>query len=327
MSTLSISVSCWDYDRVRALIDGRVTVNDCSLRFVTLPPEASFHRAWGNQEFDVTELGLCTYLTALSRGNCPYVAIPVFISRAFRHSAIYVRNDRGIDQASDLRGKKIGVPFYEMAAAVWVRGFLKDDYGVAADDIFWHQGGLNEPGQRPRAQLNLPDGFPLAQIAPDETLSAMLADGELDGIVTARPPACFDLVHPQVRRLFPDYRQVEIDCFRRTSIFPIMHVIGIRKTLASRHPKLARDIYTAFKRAKQIADEDLHEVTALKIGLPWVAAETDATEAIMGRDFWPYGVESSRSTLEAASRYSHEQGLTVRPIALDEMFVEVERDG
>lgn len=320
MAVLPLSVAGWDYDRTRALLDGRVPIEGCDAVFSVMTPEECFHRAWMKQQFDVTELGLCTYLTVVSRGVCPYIAIPAFVSRAFRHGAIFVRDDRGIEQPSDLRDKRIGVPFFEMAAAVWVRGFLWDDYGITAADIVWYQGGLEEPGQRPRAPLNLPDSFPLHNISPTATLSQMLADGELDGIVTARSPSCFDDSRGAVRRLFPDYRVREIDYFQRTGIFPIMHVVGVRKTLVELHPWLPAAVFAAYLRAKRIADADLQEVVAPKISLPWIAAEMEATQKLMGADFWSYGVPSNLATLQAASRYAFDQGLTVEPVSVAAMF-------
>jgi len=319
MSVLALTIATWDYDRVRALIDGRVRVEGCEVRHLSLPPEECFHRAWAG-EFDVAEVGFCTYLTAVSRGTSPFVAIPVFTSRIFRHSAIYIRDDRGIDVPGKLKGKRIGVPQYDMAAAVWVRGFLKEDYGVAPGDIAWHQGGLESPGRRSPVAFSPPPGVPIQDIPAGATLSAMLADGALDGIVTARPPSCFDAGHPRIRRLFPNYREVEQDYFRRTRLFPIMHVVAIRKSLAEEHAWLAASLLKAFGDAKRLAEAELREVSALKIGLPLIASEMRATEELMGADYWPYGVEANRHALSTCARYVFEQGITAREVAVDDMF-------
>lgn len=319
MKKLSISIATWDYDRVRALMDGRVRVEGCDIRHMALAPEECFHRAYGG-EFDVAEIGFCSYLAAVARGSSPFVAIPVFTSRIFRHSAIYIRNDRGINAPADLKGKRIGVPQYEMAAAVWVRGFLKEDYGVAPQDIAWQQGGLEISGRQSPVAITPPPGLTIETIAEGKTLSSMLAAGEIDGIVTARPPSCFDARHPQVRRLFEDSREVERDYFRRTGHFPIMHVVGMRKQLAADHPWLATSLVKAFTEAKAIAEADLREINALKIGLPWIAAETHATEELMGRDFWPYGVDANRKTLATCARYLLEQGITPHEVAVEQMF-------
>jgi len=319
MSRLPITIATWDYDRVRALVDGRVRVEGCDVNYITMPVEECFERAYFHGEFDVAEIGFSPYLIALSRRVCPYVAVPAFLSRMFRHSAIYIRTDRGIEGPQDLRGKIVGVPEYQMSAVMWVRGFLKDEFGIGASDINWVQGGLESAGRRDKFPLNLPEGFPLRS-SNGATLSAMLAEGALDAVMSARVPSCFAAGHPQVRRLFPDYRAAEQDYYRRTGVFPIMHAVGIKRELLERHPWLAASVYKAFVQAKRLADAEFVEMTALKIGLPWVTAEFDATQAVMGADFWSYGVEGNRKTLEAMARYSHEQGLAVRLLSVEEMF-------
>lgn len=320
MSRLPITIATWDYDRVRALADGRVRVEGCDVNYMTMPVEEVLERAFFHREFDVAEIGFSPYLIALSRGIAPYLAIPAFLSRMFRHSAIYIRADRGIGGPAALKGKRIGVPEYQMSAAMWARGLLRDEFAVAAADINWVQGGLETPGRRDKFPLNLPEGFPLVSVAGDKTLSQLLADGELDAVISARQPSCFAAGYPLVRRLFPDYRAAERDYFRRTGVFPIMHAVGIRRDVLEKHPWLPASVYKAFVQAKRLADAEFAEVTALKIGLPWLTAEFDATRELMGNDFWSYGVEPNRKTLELMARYSHEQGLAVRPVAVEEMF-------
>jgi 4,5-dihydroxyphthalate decarboxylase len=320
MSRLPITIATWDYDRVRALADGRVRVEGCDVNYVTMPVEEILERAFFRREFEVAEIGFSPYLIALSRGVAPYVAIPAFLSRMFRHSAVYIRSDRGIDGPVDLKGKRIGVPEYQMSAAMWVRGFLLDEFAVAASDIDWVQGGLETPGRRDKFPLNLPSDFPLTSAGDGKTLSQLLADGELDGVISARQPSCFIAGHPSVRRLFPDYRAAERDYFRRTGVFPIMHAVGIRPDVLEQHPWLAASVYKAFVESKRLADAEFSETTALKVGLPWVTAEFDATRELMGHDFWSYGVEPNRKCLELMVRYSHEQGLAVRPVTVEEMF-------
>jgi 4,5-dihydroxyphthalate decarboxylase len=320
MSRLPITIATWDYDRVRALTDGRVAVEGCDVNYITMPVEEILERAFFRREFEVAEIGLSPYLIALSRGVAPYVAIPVFLSRMFRHSAIYIRADRGIGGPTELKGKRIGVPEYQMSAALWVRGLLQDKYGIAAKEIEWVQGGLETPGRRDKFPLNLPPGFPLTAAADDTSLSRLLADGKLDAVISARQPSCFVAGHSMVKRLFPDYRAAEQDYFRRTGVFPIMHAVGIRPDVLEKHAWLAASVYKAFVEAKRLADADFAETTALKVGLPWVTAELDATTALMGRDFWSYGVEANRKTLELMARYSYEQGLAVRLLPVEEMF-------
>jgi 4,5-dihydroxyphthalate decarboxylase len=321
MSRLPITVATWDYDRVRALVDGRVRVEGCDVNYLTMPVEECFERAYFHGEFDVAEIGFSPYLIALSRGICPYVAIPVFLSRMFRHSVAYIRTDRGISGAADLRGKRIGVPEYQMSAVLWFRGYLEDEFGIAAKDIDWVQAGLTNPGRRDKFPLNLPDGFPLVS-RDDATLNELLAEGELDGVMSARVPPCFAEGHPKVRRLFPDYRAAEQDYYRKWGIFPIMHAVGMKRELLDQQPWLAASLYKAFLQAKRFADAEFREMTALKIGLPWVNAEYEATQAVMGSDFWSYGVTENRKVLSTMARYSFEQGLAVRPVAVEEMFAE-----
>ncbi len=321
MSRLPITIATWDYDRVRALVDGRVPVEGCDVNYLTMPVEECFERAFFHSEFDVAEIGFSPYLIALSRGICPYVAIPAFLSRMFRHSVVYIRTDRGIEGPADLRGKQIGVPEYQMSAVLWFRGYLQDEYGISTKDINWVQAGLANPGRRDKFPLNLPDGFPLVS-RDDATLTEMLASGELDAVMSARQPPCFVNGDPNIRRLFPDYRAVEREYFRKSGLFPIMHAVGVKRDLLEQHRWLAASLYKAFCQAKRLADNEFSEMTALKIGLPWLNAEFEATKEVMGQNFWSYGVADNRKALSTMARYSYEQGLTVRLIDVAEMFAE-----
>jgi len=321
MNRLPITIATWDYDRVRALTDGRVHVEGCDVNYLMMPVEECFERAYFHGEFDVAEIGFSPYLIALSRGSCPYAAIPAFLSRVFRHSAVYIRTDRGIEGPGDLRGKQVGVPEYQMSAVVWFRGYLQDEHSIAAKDINWVQAALENPGRRDKFPLNLPAGFPLV-CTSDETLTEMLADGRLDAVISARSPPCFVNAHPNVRRLFPDYRTVERDYYRRTGIFPIMHAVGIKRELLNKHRWLAASVYKAFLQAKRLAEAEFAESAALKIGLPWINAEYEETRRVMGQDFWPYGVAENHKVLSTMARYSYEQGLAVRLLTVEEMFAQ-----
>jgi 4,5-dihydroxyphthalate decarboxylase len=321
MSRLPITIATWDYDRVRALTDGRVRVEGCDVNYLTMPVEECFERAFFHGEFEVAEIGFSPYLIALSRGTVPYVAIPVFLSRMFRHSAVYIRTDRGIDSPADLRGKRIGVPEYQMSAVMWFRGYLQDEFGIAAKDINWVQAGLENPGRRDKFPLNVPDAFPLVS-RNDVSLSALLAAGEIDAVMSARQPSVFVGGHAKIRRLFPDYRAAERDYYRRTGIFPIMHALGIRRDVHEKNKWLGASLYKAFLQAKRLADAEFVETTALKIGLPWITAEYEATSEVMGPDFWSYGLDANRKTLSTMARYSYEQGLATRLVDVDEMFAE-----
>jgi 4,5-dihydroxyphthalate decarboxylase len=321
MSRLPITIATWDYDRVRALVDGRVRVEGCDVNYLTMPVEECFERAFFHGEFDVAEIGFSPYLIALSRGICPYVAIPAFLSRMFRHSVVYIRTDRGIERPADLRGKRVGVPEYQMSAVLWFRGYLQDDHGIAAQDIQWVQAGLENPGRRDKFPLNLPDGFPLVS-RNDVTLNDMLVSGELDAVMSARRPPCFIAGHPKVQRLFPDYRAVERDYYRKSGLFPIMHAVGVKRELLEKHRWLAASLYKAFLQAKRLSEAEFAETTALKIGLPWINAEYDATKDAMGPDFWSYGVTENHKALSTMARYSYEQGLALRIVDVAEMFAE-----
>lgn len=304
----------WNYDRVQAIVDGRVTVEGCEVRALVLPPAECFRRAYVDREFEVSEIGFSPYLIAHARGQSPYVALPVFLSRMFRHSAIYVRSDRGIGKPGDLAGKTVGVPEYQMTAALWVRGFLQDVHGVSAADIRWRAAGAE------KFPVSLPAGFPLQTIGTGKDLSQLLAEGELDAVISAAPPSCYRDGCSPVERLFEDYEPVEREYFRQTGIFPIMHAVGIRQDIHDRYPWLAANLMQAFEAAKAIAIRELEEVDALKITLPWAGSHYRSTCELMGEHYWSYGVEKNQRTLEAMTRYSHDQGLAVRRLAVDELF-------
>lgn len=320
MAKLPITVATWDYDRVRAILDGRVAIEGCDVNYIVTAPEETFFRAFTARQFDVAELSLSSYMIALSRGGCGYRAVPVFPSRAFRHSAIYVRSDRGISRPEDLRGRIVGVPEYQLTANLWVRGILADEYGVQPAQISWRRGGMEEPGRYEKLSV-APSGVEIETIAADDTLSRMLREGRIDALIAPRAPSCFVERAPGVTRMFSDFRNEERAYFGKTGIFPIMHVLAIREELVNAHPWLATSVFKAFAEAKRLCMHELYEVTALKLTLPWVVAEAEATRAVMGEDFWPYGFEANRTTLSAAVRYSHEQDLSARRLSVEELFV------
>jgi len=325
MAKLEITIATWDYDRVRPIMDGRVTVEGCDINFIKVSPEECFHRAWYHQDFDVTEIGLSGYIIGTSRGQglggaSPYIGIPVFLSRSFRCSGIYIRTDRGIARAQDLKGKKVGIPEYQITAAVWSRGFLSDEYGVRAEDMIWLQGGMDDPGRKDKWPNNLPDGFPLHHLTGGQTINAMLASGELDAFIGPRTPKTYRDGKTPIRRLFEDFETVEKDYYRRSHIFPIMHPLGIRRDLYEKHPWLALNLYQAFSEAKRISQAEFFETAALKIGLPWIVSAALSTQEVMGPDVFPYGVKASLPTLQAAIRYSMEQYMAVRPVTIEELF-------
>ncbi|MGE3936369.1 MAG: ABC transporter substrate-binding protein, partial [Rhodospirillaceae bacterium] len=293
MSSIQISIACGDYDRVRAIKDGRVRVDGCDVTFIPMIPEELFFRALRYAEFDVAELSFNSTMMLTARGVCPYVAIPVFPSRMFRHSAIYVRTDRGITKPEDLKGRLVGVPEYQQTANVWMRGILADEYGVKDSDIRWRSGGQEEAGRDERTPLALENGVELIAVK-DRSLSAMLLAGDLDAFMTARAPSVFLDRRPNIGRLWPDYRTVELDYYRRTGIFPIMHLIGVKRTLAEKHPWLPGSLYKAFNQAKAIAMQEIPEVAALNVTLPWVEVFQEEVQRLMGDDYWRYGIAECR---------------------------------
>jgi 4,5-dihydroxyphthalate decarboxylase len=321
MPPLEISIATGDYDRVRAIKDGRVRVEGCTVRYLTPALEELFIRALIGAEFDACEVSLSSYLVARSRGQTPYRALPIFLSRAFRHSAFYIRTDRGIRAPEDLKGKAVGVPEYQMTAALWARGLLEDEYGVKPSDILWRNGGLEQGGRAEKLALDLPPDVKLTPIGPGETLSAMLAEGKLDALVSPRTPSCFMRNAPGVARLFPDYRAAERAYYAKSGLFPIMHVLVVREALLRQHAWLASSLFTAFRQAKDIAVRELEEIGAYNVTVPWLAAELADIRAVLGEDYWPYGLEKNRRALEAALRYSHDQGLSARKLTLEDALV------
>ena len=326
MSELTVSLGCCDYDRTRAIFDGRVGIKGCNVICDPIEPEEAFHRAFKFQEFDISELSLSSHMMTTSRGENDYVGVPAFVSRLFRHSGIYIRTDRGIDRPEDLAGKTIGLPEYQITANVWIRGILEDEFGVKPSDILWRSGGLEDPGRDERSPLRLPPEIDLKPIPGDRTLSEMLAEGELDGVIGARAPSCYLQGAPKIDRLFPDFRDVERDYFKRTGIFPVMHIIGIRKSLAEAHPWLPVNVYNAFVEAKRMCMAELGQIGHLYTSLPWGVAEFHDAQALMGEDYWRYGIEENRPELEALTRYSFEQGLSARKISPEELFARPVRE-
>ncbi len=320
MTRLKLSLACQRYDRVRPILDGRIQIEGCDLNIIPIEPSEAFLRAYQAQEFDITELSVSSHILTTARGEAPYIAVPAFVSRVFRHSAFYIRTDRNIRTPADLKGKIVGVPEYQMTAALWARGLLSDEYGVKAQDIHWRTGGLEQPGRIERVSLTLPEGFDVQAIPNDQTLNAMLASGKLDALVTAVSPSCFAAGRVDVIRLFPDYRSEEEDYFRRTRMFPIMHTMAVRRSLHETHPWLATSIYKAFRQSKELAIADLSQVGYLYTSLPWLGDELKRTQAVLGSDIWPYGVQKNRRELQAMVRWSVEQGLSARLVSPEDLF-------
>ena len=320
MEKLFLTVACGDYDRTKALQDGSVQAEGIRLNYLPLQAEEIFWRMGSHQEFDASEMSLSNQITMVSRGNAPFVAIPVFPSRFFRHSCVFINTESGIKGPQDLKGKKVGAPEYSITAAVWIRGMLQDDYGVKARHMEWLVGGQEETGRKERVTLKLPPEIKVSPIAPDKTLNGMLESGEIHALISARAPSSFVKGSPKVRRLFPNYKEVEMDYYKRTKIFPIMHVLVIRRGLYEQHPWVARSLYKAFCEAKERAIKAMHVSNTLACTLPWLFAEIDLLKQIFGPDWWPYGIEPNRQLLETLIRYMGEQGLTDKAVKVEEIF-------
>jgi 4,5-dihydroxyphthalate decarboxylase len=319
MAKLELSVAVGDYDRTRGLIDGSVAIDGVNPIYMTLVPEEIFFRAFRTAEFDICELSLSSYTVKTAQNNCPYIAVPAFVSRAFRHTAIYVRTDR-VKKPEDLIGRKVGLPEYQLTANVWARALLADDYGVKPSDIHWIRGGIEEPGRPEKLAIKLPPGVRLDNAPDGATISGLLEAGEIDGFIAPRPPALVEKGHANIGWLFPDPVAAAKDYFKRTGLFPIMHVVGIRRTLAEKHPWLPGAVFKAFEQAKTAGIEKLSDTSATKVTLPFVEEALQAARTLMGEDYWSYGVEKNRKVLDYFLAQHHAQGLSSRRVAVDELF-------
>ena len=320
MSKLKLSLACTQTDRSAPILDGRIPIEGCEI--IPLPGQTQdiFRRTLSEQAFDIAEMSMCSQIVQASRQDENYVAIPVFLSRAFRHSSIYIRSDRGIERPEDLAGKTIGLEQYQQTVALWVRGILADQHGVRTQDVQWRNGGLDQPGGGERLALKLPADIRLEAIPKGETLNAMLAKGHLDALIATRPPACFTDRLPNVARLFPDYKQAEISYFQQSGAFPIMHCLVIRRSIVDAHPWLPTEVFKAFVKAKAYALKELTLMNIPRITLAWIAEDAAETRAILGDNMWSYGLRESRHELETMLRYSLNDGLISEAMSPEQLF-------
>jgi 4,5-dihydroxyphthalate decarboxylase len=319
MRTLQLTLACEDYDRTRPVKDGRIKLEGIDLNYLVMSVEEIFWRMMKYEEFDASELSMGAFLTAAARGRRPFVAIPVFPSRTFRHRCIFINAAAGIQRPEDLRGKRMGVPEYSMTAAIWLRGLFEHEYGVAPGDIHWIQAGEEHPGRKDRVDFEMPAGVRL-ESRPDTTLNAMISSGEIDAMMSPRMPTCFLEGAPQVHRLFPNFRQAEMDYFAKTGLFPIMHLIVIKRTIYEKDPWVAQTLYKGFCAAKDLCMKELYDTNILRVSLPWTSAEYEDTRDLMTTDYWPYGLAPNRGNLETLHGYMLEQGLIKQTLNLDELF-------
>ncbi|HET7679377.1 MAG TPA: ABC transporter substrate-binding protein [Xanthobacteraceae bacterium] len=319
MSKLQLSLAVGPYDRTRALIDGSVQIDGVEPICMTLSPEEIFFRAFRHAEFDVCELSLSSFTVKTAQGNCPYVGVPAFVSRAFRHTSIYVRTDR-IKKPADLKGKKVGVPEYQLTANVWARAILEEEFGVKPSDISWVRGPITDAERPEKISIKLPPDVKLEDAPAGKTISQLLADGEIDGFIAPRAPDLDLRKHRNIGWLFADPTAAAKDYYKRSGIFPIMHLVGVRRELVQAHPWLPAALLKAFEQAKTAALELLNDTSATKVTLPFVEESLKVARELMGEDFWPYGVAPNRKTLEAFLRRHHAEGLSSRLLKVEEMF-------
>ena len=319
MAKVPLTLAIGEYDHVRALFDGTVPVMGVDLTVLRLPIEEMFYRFLLRGEFDVSEISFAKLVALEAQGDSRFVPLPIFPSRVFRHSSIYVRGDGDIGRPEQLAGKRVGVPEWAQTAAIYSRGLLAHEYGVDLASIHWHQAGVNEPGRREKVTLDLPAGFRLTVVA-DRSLSEMLLAGDLDAILSARPPAPITAGDSRVRRLFADYRDVEVAYARKTGIFPIMHVIALRREVFDRDRWLAMNLFKAFDEARLRSLERAADITASFFPLPWVPDELRRARELFGADPWPYGIEANRTTIDAFLNYAFEQGVCRRRLTAETLF-------
>jgi 4,5-dihydroxyphthalate decarboxylase len=322
MSTenLRLTLACWDYDRTRAIMENRVLFDGIDLTYLNLVVEETFFRQMRHHEFDVSEMSFSSYLVSRFHEPAPFVAIPVFPSRSFRHSGIYVNAAAGIRKPADLAGKRIGCAEYQLTANVWIRGILTDEYGVTPSSFTTVVGGLEEAGRVEKATLSLPPQIKVERIGPSDTLAAMLESGKIDALFSPRAPSSFGAGTGKVRRLFEDTHAAEREYYQRTRIFPIMHVVAIRREIYEQHRWVAQSLFKGFVEAQRMAYRDLHETAALKVMLPWLIQHLADTEQLMGPDFWAYGYQPNVEAIERLLRYHFEQGLSPRHLTAAEIF-------
>ncbi len=319
MSRLKLSVAIGDYDRNRPLLAGDVRIDGVDPVFMTLPPEEIFFRALRTRDFDICELSLSSFTVKTAAGDNPYVGVPAFLSRAFRHTSIYVRTDR-VKQPADLIGRKVGVPEYQLTANVWARAILQDDHGVKPSDIHWIRAGIEHAHRPEKIAIRLPADVRLENGPAGRTISQLLAAGEIDGFIAPRPPMLLESGSPHIGWLFPDPVAAAKDYYRRTGIFPIMHLVGVRRTLADKQPWLPAAVLKAFQQSKTLAMQALSDTSATKVTLPFVEEQLRAAREFMGHDFWSYGVAPNRRALEAFLKHHYAQGLSSRHVAVEELF-------
>ncbi|KAK7892771.1 hypothetical protein LTR67_007008 [Exophiala xenobiotica] len=320
---LKLSFACWDYDRMKAIEDGRVCADGIDLTFLNYRVEETFFRQLRFQEFDLSELSLSSYVLTLNQEHPPFIALPVFPSRFFRHQSMYINSNAGISKPEDLRGKRIGIPEYQMTAAVWQRGLLSEEFNVPLSSVHFFTGAIehSEKLRVSKVHHDIPADIKITPISLGKNLSQMLADGEIDAIFSATKPSSFG-TSANVARLFPDFKRVEAEYYARTGIFPIMHVVALKRSVYEANPWIAKNLTKAFAKALDMAYEPLKERAALRYMLPWLEDHVDETRNLMGGNekWWQDGFEANKHVLEKFLEYSFDQGLAARRYKAEELF-------
>ena len=319
MAKLQLTYAASDYDHTRDLVSGKVRVEGIELNCLDLSIEETFFRFTKFREWDVSEMSMGKYVALVSQNDPGITAIPVFPSRVFRQSSVYIKRGGPIKRAEDLRGKRIGVPEWAQTAAVYSRGWLMHDIGIPLAEVKWVQAGVNQPGRVEKVELNLPKGVAIDR-KPDRSLNDMLLKGEIEAALTAHAPEAFEHGHPDIVRLYPNYREVEEAYYRKTGIFPIMHVIALKRPVFEQHRWMAMNLFRAFEAAKANSMARAQEITASRFPFAWHFEAVARARELFGEDFLPYGVEPNRRTLEAFTQYAHEQGVAMRRVAVEELF-------
>lgn len=321
MSKIGLTIAMSDYDHVRDFANGSITAEGIDANFLTLQIEEIFHRFIKFQEWDVSEISFGKYVALRARDGSDFTSIPVFPSRIFRLSSIFVRPDGAVRKPEDLAGKKVGIPEWAQTAAIYTRGYLMHQLGIPLADIEWFQAGVNQPGRAEKVAINLPDGVSLTPV-PDRSLQDLLLSGDIDAMASAHPPEIFEAGGGEIIRLVPDYKDAEETYFKDTGIFPIMHTVGIRRAIAEKYPWAPMNLFKAFEEAKRASVARAFEMTASRFPIPWGAYHADSARGLFDGEYWPYGIEANRKTLEAFLLYSYEQGVCERHLAVEELFPE-----
>ena len=319
MSKLSLTMAIPDYDHTRDLVSGRVQAEGIDLTCLVYPVEEIFYRFIVYKEWEVSEISFAKYSALIAQGNKDFIALPVFPSRVFRHSSLYVREGGPIKKITDLKGRKVGIPEWAQTAAVYSRGFLEDQYGIKLSSIHWVQAGVNQPGRIEKVDLKLPKGVKITRVA-DKSLNEMLLSGDIDAMLVARAPDAFVKGNPKIRRLFDDFIDVETEYYKKTGIFPIMHAVAVRRDVVDKNPWVARNLFTAFEEAKRRSIERVQEATVSLFPIPWYFEHARRGMELFGKDYFPYGIEPNRKTLEAFLKWAYDQGVCKRHVEVDELF-------